>query len=1504
MKKILFSFLMLCCLTVAWAEELADVTPQISSGETTGNFTGKNYSNKSAAMDTVKVSTAEEFYDAFTQNYDKHDVVIKITEDIDMGSVADEWSDYVDKRDPDLQCTIDGYCTVKDSLGKEGIGQHTLTRFNHVLVRSMTNATVKGIKIKGWEKTPNMLEDWYPAMLVAIAENCTFVDVTLEQCKFDDRLLSDFGSLITSGFGLMAEEMKGCTVDSVRIVSCSLQKIGAKVGAIAGKAQNTIFRGCYTDHFTGIFAEDKNAYVGGLVGEAEKCIFEDCVNMASVSGSEKADNVGGFTGTCTQCQFVNCINTGPLSQIRRETFEGCQAIKQNAFFTLMNQVKNRILSLAEYDAIWKHLEMKVDNVAPLKVRELPNSIRVHINETEFRNAMLKTCLFNVAVLLWTVKGEIEQALDPDEMGGISGAAHGSTFDRCFNGGILHCLDAYCGGIVGRALSYDGHVNEFRNCINRGYVQGDEQVGGIVGYLEDGHLYNCLNMGSVDCYNDTRGSMYGKTDSSKPVSNCFALSHEESKYKFGADNDDATIHNVSLLDIKSGRVACELNRLSGTQYFCQSIGQDPCPMFQGEVVTSACIRDDVSITYEVDSLADFMYALFDQYADITLRNDIDFGGQWVNLYRQTFPFRGTINGAGHAIKNLRARIDGSEEDNNVYHWYENIIRGVKDYYALLGATEGATFRDLEIRDFEMALPERDAILVGLSKNTTYENVRVGGKSSIVAPTWAGGLVYESHHDRFVDCTVGDSCQIGSENITIADYDGDAAGMASQAYGSTFIHCVNYGDIFSRTDGAGGIVGDAYDNCVFERCVNNGKVRHSSKKLKIDDEVGGIAATAKDCRFIMCANNGHLLCNDEYGGGIVGRGENVTINNCLNASQDLVFSESTCGGIIGTAKNSKVTNCFSYANRPMIGTHEGMDKTSGNNYRLSVDVSESQYELGLPSNKIESGIVTFWLNNCVDNQNTMPWGQNLQVDAHPVLGREEQVAVDNIRNVNLIYDASDLTAFAKCVNDGDRFACAILFNDIYMEDVEWTPIGTKDNRFRGIFDGKGLTIKGINYVTNSNENGAGLFGTVDANAYICNVTIDENSSFTNNGDGGAAGIVGKLHSELNSGSVFIKNCANHADIKVNKHGGGIFGHLDNHDGYTGLKLYVDKCYNMGTITAENGNSALLCGFTKDNGHISNCWSAGQLRNGEKKDIWPYSIENDGEVAECLVGYWKNTFDIKNCYIVNPADNIDRYEEERDKHRLQDNVYTVDDEYLTNGMLTYFLNSNNNDAAKPHIWQQNLGTDIYPVVGEKGVHHTRTVKSKYGTVCLPYELRSNRSNIRYYTFVEVTTNEDETLLRFKYADDRIPSGLPLLYRAPQTEDEADFKPAAPYMYADCMNSGGPTWIMNGTFAEKVFEGDEAKAVYYVSNNEVKNAKKTTIAPFRAYFRGQSIDELTAAGAKAIRFVIEDEDGSTTALELVGEDLVPVQNGKTYSLMGTQVGGSYRGIVIKNGKKVIQDR
>lgn len=694
---------------------------------------------------------------------------------------------------------------------------------------------------------------------------------------------------------------------------------------------------------------------------------------------------------------------------------------------------------------------------------------------------------------------------------------------------------------------------------------------------------------------------------------------------------------------------------------------------------------------------------------------------------------------------------------------------------------------------------------------------------------------------------------------------------------------------------------------------------------DDEVGGISGWAQDGVFERCLNYNVLKCRDNNCGGIVGLGQGVTINNCFNSGEFDYSQAGTTGGMLGAAetnpdnnKKCKVTNCLSTYGMHIVGHkgYDGMDPTSGNNYRpkaASSLIESVDCEMIVTEDQIKSGYVSWWLNQGIENRSkgAKPWRQGIlaHIHDHTVLDPSNPEVELKDLNPFSIDSADKLIAYSQEV-EKNQFLCGILTADIDMSGRDWTPIGKaeQNKHFRGIFDGCGHKIIGL--TSTSSDKAVGLFGAVHAGAEIRNVTIDESSSFSCGGDAGAGGIVGEVKIGWTWGNVYIENCGSHADISAHRHGGGILGRIETSG--KGVKVFVNNCYSMGTITTEDSNSGLLCGYTKNNAKVYHCWSSGQLRNGQKKDNRPYSSNNSSGRGEFLVGY-EDDLDIELCYVVSPDANIDNYDA---CPSLQNGTIDLDEWEVGNGHLTYRLNGYTLNEEGTHLWEQNLGTDAHPVLGSKGIYHARKMSGKdYGTICVPFPLASDKDwwsvdPREYYIFKEAKEEADGTMcLCFEYVDE-VPAGTPALFRSiynttyefRSAKDESNF-------YAQA--TPGNDWTFTGTYEQKVFEGDEAETIYYVDGtahaSAIKNAKKTTIAPFRAYFEGPNFYDLANRGIskakmRISKYGIEDE---TTALELIAEDLVPVQQGgKTYSLMGTEVGEDYRGLVIRNGKKVIQNR
>lgn len=89
---------------------------------------------------------------------------------------------------------------------------------------------------------------------------------------------------------------------------------------------------------------------------------------------------------------------------------------------------------------------------------------------------------------------------------------------------------------------------------------------------------------------------------------------------------------------------------------------------------------------------------------------------------------------------------------------------------------------------------------------------------------------------------------------------------------------------------------------------------------------------------------------------------------------------------------------------------------------------------------------------------------------------------------IKNAKGLTAFATAVKGGNDFAgkTVVLDEDIDLNNTAWTPIGTKENYFKGTFDGSDNTIKNLN-VNLPSQDYVGLFGYTETPVVLKNITI---------------------------------------------------------------------------------------------------------------------------------------------------------------------------------------------------------------------------------------------------------------------------------------------------------------------------------------------------------------------------------------------------------------------------------
>ena len=210
---------------------------------------------------------------------------------------------------------------------------------------------------------------------------------------------------------------------------------------------------------------------------------------------------------------------------------------------------------------------------------------------------------------------------------------------------------------------------------------------------------------------------------------------------------------------------------------------------------------------------------------------------------------------------------------------------------------------------------------------------------------------------------------------------------------------------------------------------------------------------------------------------------------------------------------------------------------------------------------------------------------------------------------IGSGAELAWLADKVNNassGTKFYVE-LTDDIDLGGQPWTPIGKEFYEFSGVFDGGGHVVEGLKV---SNAADAGLFG-VAKGAAIKNLVV--RGSVT--GTGNAAGILGKAKSE----ACTIENCGNEAAVTVAKSGGGYAGGIL---GNAVAAIYVERCYNSGTVTSTGNTSYSraggIVGYMSGSGtaKVNTCYNTG-------------NIISDSYAAGVFAGYGGYSLTVSSCY-----------------------------------------------------------------------------------------------------------------------------------------------------------------------------------------------------------------------------------------------------------------------------------
>ena len=239
---------------------------------------------------------------------------------------------------------------------------------------------------------------------------------------------------------------------------------------------------------------------------------------------------------------------------------------------------------------------------------------------------------------------------------------------------------------------------------------------------------------------------------------------------------------------------------------------------------------------------------------------------------------------------------------------------------------------------------------------------------------------------------------------------------------------------------------------------------------------------------------------------------------------------------------------------------------------------------------------------------------------------------------VTSADSLMHVADLVNGGKTDINITLGKNIDLTGKGWTPIGTNyEKRYKGTFDGRGHTIKGLTVTTN--DQFVGLFGYLDKAGTVKNVVM-EGIQITSNHmlmSGNTGGVVGYSWGTIEncsvSGSVSGTNCV--GGVVGSQKAGSIIGCSSSAivkgtryvGGVAGEKWgTMTACYATGNVTLEINSPQDLSGGgvvgLNGGSTVLACYATGNVNskgsNTGNVHIGGLFGDNYTVVTAC---YWKN-------------------------------------------------------------------------------------------------------------------------------------------------------------------------------------------------------------------------------------------------------------------------------------------
>ncbi|QWB99410.1 InlB B-repeat-containing protein [Mycoplasmatota bacterium] len=831
---------------------------------------------------------------------------------------------------------------------------------------------------------------------------------------------------------------------------------------------------------------------------------------------------------------------------------------------------------------------------------------------------------------------------------------GSSSSRPFRGGFDGNGTSFILNLTPRShyrglFGYLMEGAEIRNLEVRGFVNGYNYVGGVVGYAQDAIIENVRNYAEITGY-DYIGGIAGAIKNTKInyVYNNESVSgdrhyvggitgHSTSSeisyaYNFGDISGNAHIGGIVGRSEPNTLISYVYNRSSviGSGNYVGGI----TGYLNGSTLDQAYSASIVRGANEA-----YIGGLIGRVNGVTLETNAYYDETIIEAddrSAQAKPSQAIANKLNYDLVRGVSKselIGNNQLSFDTSNWVFIPTNGIDSYYPQLTyfseSLEGYVKDEsvLSVRTYVFAgegiedspyiiINEEDMVLLsslvsqGTSFNQTYFRVR---KDAYELNMGLNGLNYQpiGTLEHPFDGHFNGSQTNFKMNISSTDaYKGLFGVVSSQG-------------LIENLSVSGSLEGQNYLGSVVG--LNLGLVQnvYSTAKITGHDYVGGLVGSNQGM-VKQVYINGQVIGND-YVGGLIGYNEGDLVNAYAVSK---TYGQNHIGGLIGFETEGGYAS-FVYYNESIVDIYdlEGFNKPlfaisnkdeSENIRGEAIEVMTSG-ALGSQMNQMYFDDLTAW--NARD-----PFGFNLFYPQLSVFTESEhevirQMSLDSVKidrftegdgsmdDPYVIRTASDMKGISDLIlaKDDLQGMYFIVADDVHVIDLtedglNYIPIGNGSYKFQGHFDGHG-----VRFIQNISSDAyyQGLFGYIGENGLVKNLSV-EGSVYT--GTRFAGGIAGR-----NEGHIL--NVYNLADVSANDYyAGGITGynsgvieytyntghiqvlryrHAGGISGYMTRNALIQYSYNTGRVDVDDYYAGGIVGY--NNGNVIQTYNAGIITGG---------------------------------------------------------------------------------------------------------------------------------------------------------------------------------------------------------------------------------------------------------------------------------------------------------------------